>query len=117
MRRTAPSTPDEHKHSFNITAEEKKTPKKHRSCSSIHKLSSLRITTGRCRITVDDGPAGDFPEDQAESPDVGLLVGLKHVGADGLIQHLRGHVAFGPHTGVVAHIEVVSGLRVYDSQS
>lgn len=81
-----------------------------------HSLA-LCTTTGRCRLTVDDGSAGDFPEDQAESPDVGLLVGLEHVGADGLIQHLRGHVAFGPHTRVVAHIKVVPGLRVDDGQS
>lgn len=71
----------------------------------------------RRRLTVDDGSAGDLPEDQAQSPDVGLLVGLKHVGADGLVQHLGGHVAFGPHARVVANIQVVSGLRVYDSQS
>lgn len=95
---------------------DKKT-KNNRKHSSIHKLSSHHITTGRCRLTVNEGSAGDFPEDHPESPDVRLLVGLKHVGADGLIQHLRGHVTFGPHTKVVAHIKVVPGLRVYDSQS
>lgn len=74
-------------------------------------LSQARcIPAGRCRLTVDDGSAGDFPEDQAESPDIGLLVGLKHVGVDGLIEHLGGHVAFGPHTRVVAHIKVAPGL-------
>lgn len=100
-----PPTPEEDKHSFN--------EKKNRKCSSIHKLSpGLAVI-----ITVNDGSAGDFPEDHAESPDVSLLVGLKHVGADGLIQHLGGHVTFGPHTRVVAHIKVVPGLRVYDSQS
>lgn len=106
-----PPTPEEDKHSFNEIKE------KHRKCSSIHKLSPHHITTGRCRLTVNDGSTGDFPEDHAESPDVGLLVGLKHVGADGLVQHLGCHVAFGPHTRVVAHVKVVPGLRVYDSQS
>lgn len=112
MRPTAPSTPEEDKDSLNIMGEGEE-----RSCSSIHKLSARCITAGCCRLTVDDGSAGDFPEDQAESPDVGLLVGLEHVGADGLIQHLRGHVAFGPHTRVVAHIKVVPGLWVDDGQS
>ena len=67
--------------------------------------------------TIDDGPASDFPEDQAEGPDVSLLVGLKDVHANGLIQHLRGHVALGAHTRVVAHIQVVIGLRVYYCQT
>lgn len=72
---------------------------------------------GCCLITIDNGPAGNFPEDQAQSPDVSLLVRLKDVHTNSLIQNLRGHVALGPHAGVIAHIEVVMGLRVYDSQT
>lgn len=90
-----------------------KTPQK----MQFHSQALVAPHQDRYRLTVNDGSAADFPEDQAESPDVGLLVGLKYVGADGLIQHLRGHVTFGPHTRVVAHIKVVPGLRVYDSQS
>lgn len=70
-----------------------------------------------CFLTVHDGPAGDFPEDQTQGPDVGLLVGLEDVGANGLVQHLRGHVALGSHAGVVAHVQVVVGLGVDDCQT
>lgn len=67
-----------------------------------------------CRglITIDNCPAGNFPEDQPQGPDICLLVRLKNISANGLVQHLRGHVTFGPNTGVVAHIDVVMGLRV-----
>lgn len=75
------------------------------------------ILKGCFLITIDIGPAGNFPEDQAQGPDVSLLVRLKDVHSNSLIQHLRGHVALGPHARVIAHIEVVMGLRVYHGQT
>lgn len=68
-------------------------------------------------LTINYGPAGNFPEDQAQGPDVSLLVGLKDVHTDSLIQHLRSHVALGPHARIVAHIQVVMRLGVYHSQT
>lgn len=78
---------------------------------------TVLILIGCCLLTVNNGSAGNFPEDQAQGPDVSLLVGLKDVHTNALVQHLRGHVALGPHTRVVAHIEVAVGLRMYDSQT
>lgn len=71
----------------------------------------------RQAITIYDGPAGDLPQHQAEGPNVRLLVGLEDVHADALVQHLRGHIAFGAHARVVAHVQDVATLRVHDGQA
>lgn len=67
--------------------------------------------------TIADGPPGDLPQHQAESPDVHPLVGLKAVHLDAVIQNLRRHVALGAYFGVTAHVQLIGVLEVHHGKA
>lgn len=79
--------------------------------------SSHDTLCSTAELTIADGSPGDLPQHQAEGPNVHSLVRLKAVRLDGVVQHLRGHVALGAHFGVVAHIQLISVLEVHNSQA
>lgn len=67
--------------------------------------------------TVADSSSGDLPQDEAQGPDVHSLEGLKAVHLDGVVKHLRGHVALCAHLRVVPHIQFIGVLKMHDCQT
>ena len=54
-----------------------------------------------------DASPGDLPQDESEAVHVGHDVGLEVVPVQALVQHLRGHVAFGAHPRVRRDVHLV----------
>lgn len=67
--------------------------------------------------TIAHHPPGHFPQDKSKSPNIDSLVRIKAIHLDGFIQNFRGHVAFGAHSWVVPHVELIGALGMHDGQA
>lgn len=80
-------------------------------------MSSHDTLCSTAELTIADGSSGNLPQHQAKGPNVHTLVRLKAVCLDGVVKHLRGHVALGTDFGVVADIQLISVLEMHNSQA